>query len=54
MVHFSNTNNPVDFPKQEKLEYDFDTLDGIVRQWAVQSLFEQDLENYDKLQEQFR
>lgn len=54
MVHFSNTNNPIDFPKQEKIEYDFDTLDQVVRKWAVQSLFEKDLENYEELQQQYR
>lgn len=33
--------------------YDFQTLDLVVRKWAVQSQFEKDLENYDELKQQY-
>jgi hypothetical protein len=45
-----------DSPIQETQNptYDFHTLDQIVRKWAVQSSFEQDLEKYEQLQQEYR
>ena len=39
--------------EQKKSNIDWKTLDDAVRSWVVQTHFEKDLENYNKLKESY-
>jgi hypothetical protein len=48
------TEEPINGPvEQNKSNIDWRTLDEAVRSWVVQTHFEKDLENYNKLKESY-